>query len=53
MNIHVPRSPPIRTDPTHTCCQDQTSGLIVRPDVARCIPQGQRWLLLGESYGLN
>ena len=37
-NIHVARTPPFRTDPTHTCCQGQASGLTVRPDAARCVP---------------
>ena len=37
MNIHVPRTPPFRTAFPHTCCQGQTSGLTVRPDVqSRC-----------------
>ena len=35
MNIHVARTPPSRTVFTHTCCQGQTSGLTVRPVVAR------------------
>ena len=37
MNIHDARTPPFRTASKHTCCQGQTSGLTVRPDVARCI----------------
>ena len=36
MNIHVVRIPPARTSVRHTCCQGQTSGLMVRPDRARC-----------------
>ena len=39
MNIHVVRTPPVRTAVRHTCCQGQTSGLTVRPD-------GSRWILL-------
>ena len=35
MNIHVARTPPFRTGFSHTCCQGQTSGLMVRPDGAR------------------
>ena len=33
MNIHVARTPPFRTDSTHTCCQGKTSGLTVSPDI--------------------
>ena len=36
MNIHVAPTPPFHTDPTHTCCQGQTSGLTAKPDAARC-----------------
>ena len=35
MNSHVVRTPPVRTSVRHTC-QGQTSGLMVRPDRARC-----------------
>ena len=30
MNIHVARTPPVRTYLTHTCCQGRASGLTVR-----------------------
>ena len=36
-NIHVARTPLVRTALTHTCCQGQSSGLSVRPDAARWI----------------
>ena len=32
MNIHIARTPPVRTAVRRTCCQGQTSGLTVRPD---------------------
>ena len=45
INIHVVRTPPVRTAVRHTCCQGQTSGPTVRPD-------GARWLN-ATSFVLN